>query len=70
MKPFDGLAEGARIEATTTLEAAAKTMTESGQTKATITDEAGTPIGTLDLQTMIAAMVTPAGSDASKMAAE
>lgn len=70
MKPFDGQAEGARIGATTTLESAAKTMTENGQTKATITDDAGTPIGTLDLQTMIAAMVTPAGSETSKMAAE
>lgn len=70
MKPFDGLTDGVRIEATTTLEAAAKAMTESGQTKATIIDEAGTPTGTLDLQTMMAAMVTPAGSDTSKMAAE
>ncbi len=70
MKPFDGLADGLRIEATTTLEAAAKAMTESGQAKATIVDEAGTPIGTLDLQTMIAAMVTPAGSETSQMAAE
>ncbi|MBB4347831.1 MULTISPECIES: quaternary amine ABC transporter ATP-binding protein [Rhizobiaceae] len=70
MKPFDGLADGVRIEATTTLEAAAKAMTESGQTKATIIDEAGAPTGTLDLQTMMAAMVTPAGSDTSKMAAE
>jgi len=70
MKPFDGMAEGVRIGATTTLEAAAKVMTEGGQTKATVIDEAGTPIGTLDLQTMMAAMVTPAGSEASKMAAE
>jgi glycine betaine/proline transport system ATP-binding protein len=70
MKPFDGQADGLRIEATTTLEAAAKALSESGQTKATIIDASSTPIGTLDLQTMIAAMVTPAGSDASKMAAE
>ena len=70
MKPFDGQPDGVRIEATTTLEATAKVMTESGQSKATIVDPAGTPIGTIDLQTMIAAMVTPAGSEASKMAAE
>ncbi|SFB38274.1 glycine betaine/proline transport system ATP-binding protein [Rhizobium sp. NFR07] len=70
MAPFDGQADGARIEATTTLEGAAKIMTENGLSKATVVDDAGTPIGTLDLQTMIAAMVTPAGSEAEKIAAE
>jgi glycine betaine/proline transport system ATP-binding protein len=70
MRPLDGSADGLRIPAQTTLENAAKEMCESGQSRAIVVDAAGMPVGMLDLQIIVSAMVTPAGSEATRMAAE
>ena len=61
MRPLDGLSEGIRLGAGTTLETAAKQMTEANHSKAIVVDDAGGPLGMLDLHTVIAAMVTPVG---------
>jgi len=70
MRPLEGATEGLRIAGHATLETVAKQMTEAGQSRVVVVDEKGVPAGTLDLQTIIAAMVTPASHEAEKMAAE
>ncbi len=70
MRPFDGNMDGVRLAPNATLETAAKLMTEAGLSRAIIIDEKGDPIGLLDLQTIIAAMVTPASHEAQQIAAE
>ncbi|WJR66482.1 glycine betaine/L-proline ABC transporter ATP-binding protein [Neorhizobium sp. CSC1952] len=70
MRPLEGAPDGLRLAGSATLESAAKRMTEAGQSRAVVTDEDGAPVGTLDLPTIIAAMVTPAGHETEKMAAE
>ncbi|AVA21915.1 quaternary amine ABC transporter ATP-binding protein [Rhizobium sp. LEGMi198b] len=69
MKPIVGEAHGVRISGDMTLEMAAKQMTDGGQTAAVVTDAGGRPIGAIDLQTIIAAMVTPTTHEAAQMAA-
>jgi glycine betaine/proline transport system ATP-binding protein len=61
MRPLEGSPEGIRIESGTTLETAARQMTEAHQSRAVVVSEEGNPVGILDLHTVIAAMVTPAG---------
>lgn len=49
------------IRAGTVLEEAARVMTEAGQSEIAVVDEAGKRIGQLDMQKIVAAMVTPVG---------
>jgi glycine betaine/proline transport system ATP-binding protein len=49
------------VVAGTVLEEAAKRMTEAGTMSATVTNASGKPIGTLSMQALIGAMVTPVG---------
>jgi len=53
----------------TVLEVAARRMTDANQTTAHVVDGAGTPIGALDLHTIISAMVTPTTHVSPRMAA-
>ncbi len=69
MKPFAGEPAGARVPGDMTLEAAAKQITDAGQTGAIVTDAAGKPIGIIDLQSIIVAMVTPTTHETAQMAA-
>ncbi|WP_411905684.1 quaternary amine ABC transporter ATP-binding protein [Rhizobium mayense] len=69
MKPLAGEPGGARVPGDMTLEIAAKQITEAGQTGAVVMDAGGKPIGTIDLQTIIAAMVTPTSHETAQMAA-
>jgi glycine betaine/proline transport system ATP-binding protein len=69
MKPLSGEPSGTRVPGDMTLEVAAKQITEAGQTGAVVTDASGKPIGTIDLQSIIAAMVTPTTHDTAEMAA-
>jgi glycine betaine/proline transport system ATP-binding protein len=69
MKPFAGETQGPRIASDTILEVAAKEMTSAGHSSALIVDSAGRPIGTIDLHTIIEAMVTPASHEKAHMAA-
>lgn len=66
MRPLDDTPDGLRLAADATLEAAARQMTEAGQSRAIVVDGSGTPSGMLDLQTIIAAMVMPASHEAEK----
>ncbi|MGK6315934.1 quaternary amine ABC transporter ATP-binding protein [Neorhizobium sp. DT-125] len=70
MRPLEGATDGLRLSGDATLETVARQMTEANQSRAVIVDEKGAPVGILDLQTIIAAMVTPAGHETEKMAAE
>jgi glycine betaine/proline transport system ATP-binding protein len=73
MRPLGAIpqaADGPRISALTMLETAAKQLCETGQSAGTVIDRNGTPVGTLALQDVISAMVTPAGHDGARIAAE
>ncbi|WEX86805.1 glycine betaine/L-proline ABC transporter ATP-binding protein [Sinorhizobium garamanticum] len=59
MRPLSGNPEGVSLPAGTVLEAAARTMTGAHVSAAHVVDENGRPMGAIDLQTIIAAMVTP-----------
>jgi glycine betaine/proline transport system ATP-binding protein len=61
MKAGGGTAEKVSLKAGTMLEEAAKQMTNAGVMSATVTDDTGKPVGTLTMQALIAAMVTPVG---------
>jgi glycine betaine/proline transport system ATP-binding protein len=69
MKPLAGEPGGTRVPGDMTLEVAAKQITEAGQTGAVVTDAGGKPIGMIDLQSIIAAMVTPTTHETAQMAA-
>ena len=69
MKPITGEAHGPRVSGDMTLEMAAKQMTDNAQNAAIVTDDAGRPIGTIDLQGIITAMVTPTTHETARMAA-
>jgi glycine betaine/proline transport system ATP-binding protein len=69
MKPYAGEAHSARVTAETTLEMAAKQMTDAGHSSILVVDEAGKPVGTIDLQSIIAAMVTPTTHAKAEMVA-
>ncbi|SCB07940.1 quaternary amine ABC transporter ATP-binding protein [Rhizobium hainanense] len=69
MKPLAGEPGGTRVPGDMILEVAAKQITEAGQTGAVVTDAGGKPIGMIDLQSIIAAMVTPTTHETAQMAA-
>lgn len=58
MRPLAGNPEGPSLAAGTVLEAAARTMTGAHTDRAHVIDANGRPIGAVDLQTIIAAMVS------------
>lgn len=60
MMAAQGVPQGIRVDSAATLETVAQQMTEAGETRAIVVDQDERPIGTLDLPTVIAAMVTPA----------
>ena len=64
MTPLSGNPEGMPIARGTVLEAAARAMTAANQTLAHVVDEAGRPVGSLSLSTIISAMVTPTSHEA------
>ncbi|MDW9785604.1 betaine/proline/choline family ABC transporter ATP-binding protein [Sinorhizobium meliloti] len=59
MRPLSGNPEGLPLAAGTVLEAAARTMTGAQISNAHVVDTNGRPIGAIDLQMIISAMVTP-----------
>ena len=59
MTPLSGEPQGMAIVQGTVLEVAAKKMTDGGISMAHVVDEEGKPIGGLDINEVIAAMVTP-----------
>ncbi|TXI05145.1 MAG: glycine betaine/L-proline ABC transporter ATP-binding protein [Rhizobium sp.] len=69
MKPLSGEPGVTRVPGDMTLEVAAKQITEAGQSAAVVTDAAGKPVGIIDLQSIIAAMVTPTTHETAEMAA-
>jgi glycine betaine/proline transport system ATP-binding protein len=70
MGPISGSAEGLALAGNTVLETAARIMTDARQSNVIVTDDAGTPIGRVDLQQIIAAMVTPKSHEDNQLAAE
>lgn len=70
MRPLDGQPEALTLPADTVLEAAAKVMTTSGHSTATVVDPKGHPVGLIDLQGIISAMVTPTSHEDRAVAAE
>ncbi|MAY61281.1 MAG: proline/glycine betaine ABC transporter ATP-binding protein [Rhizobiales bacterium] len=59
MNPVEGEPSGPKIKTGAVLETAAKKMTEQSVSQAVVIDENGMPIGALDIQDVISAMVTP-----------
>ncbi|MFQ6162534.1 quaternary amine ABC transporter ATP-binding protein [Sinorhizobium meliloti] len=59
MRPLSGNPEGLPLAVGTVLEAAARTMTGAQISNAHVVDGNGRPIGAIDLQMIISAMVTP-----------
>jgi glycine betaine/proline transport system ATP-binding protein len=55
-----------RISGDMTLETAARQMTGSNQTLAVVVDDSGKPIGSLDLHSIISAMVTPTSHETAE----
>jgi glycine betaine/proline transport system ATP-binding protein len=62
MKPSAGSANGVRISPHETLEAVAQKLTQAGRSDAIVVDKDGSEMGVLDLDAIVAAMVTPAGT--------
>lgn len=69
MKPMAGNPEGLPLAKGTVLEAAARAMTSAGHATAHVVDEANRPVGTVALDTIISAMVTPTGHGEAQKAA-
>ncbi|MHA7969092.1 quaternary amine ABC transporter ATP-binding protein [Rhizobium sp. CAU 1783] len=69
MKPIAAAPEGMALPADCVLEQAARLMTEARQTVAHAVDDAGRPVGRVDIATIIAAMVTPASHEEAVAAA-
>lgn len=59
MGPLSGEPQGMPVKSGTVLEVAAKNMTDTNASMAHVTDASGKPIGVLDIQEVISAMVTP-----------
>lgn len=59
MTELEGAPQGMPIQSGTVLEVAARTMTDSNAAEAHVLDDNGKPIGTLAINEVIAAMVTP-----------
>ena len=70
MGPVSGAGDGLSLPGTTVLEAAARIMTDAGQSSIIVTDKAGKPTGRADLQQIISAMVTPKSHEDNQIAAE
>nr|CAD6413391.1 glycine betaine/L-proline ABC transporter ATP-binding protein [Rhizobium sp. Q54] len=60
MKPLLGPLDGVKVAATETLESVAQRLTQAGHQEAVVVEDNGSEAGVLDLQTIVAAMVTPA----------
>ncbi|TPP11146.1 quaternary amine ABC transporter ATP-binding protein [Rhizobium glycinendophyticum] len=69
MSPSTMAAEGLALPSDMVLETAARMMTEARQTSANVVDEAGKPVGHVDLQQIIGAMVTPKSHEDNQIAA-
>ena len=70
MSPSTQQGEGLQLPNDMVLETAARMMTEARQTSANVVDEAGKPVGHVDLQQIIGAMVTPKTHEDNQIAAE
>ncbi|PYB75085.1 MULTISPECIES: quaternary amine ABC transporter ATP-binding protein [Rhizobium] len=70
MSPSTAAGEGLQLPSEMVLETAARVMTEARQTSANVVDEAGKPVGHVDLQQIIGAMVTPKSHEDNQIAAE
>ena len=62
MKPLLGPLDGVKVAAGETLESVARRLARAGRREAVVVEDDGSEAGVLDLQTIIAAMVTPAAS--------
>ncbi len=63
MRPVDGSAPDLALPASTLLEEAARAMTGAGRSAAAVVDADGAVVGTVDLATILAAIVTPVAAD-------
>jgi glycine betaine/proline transport system ATP-binding protein len=70
MSPSTQQGEGLQLPNDMVLETAARMMTEARQTSANVVDGAGKPVGHVDLQQIIGAMVTPKSHENNLIAAE
>lgn len=68
MAPLAGNPQGMPIAKGTVLETAARAMTGANQTQAHVVDEAGRPIGAIDIGAIISSMVTPTSHEAKAAA--
>ncbi|MDT4877779.1 hypothetical protein FQZ97_1133230 [compost metagenome] len=68
MRPLSGDPEGLPLAMGTVLESAARAMTSAHINTAHVVDANGRPIGTLDLPTIISAMVTPTSHEDKRAA--
>lgn len=60
MEPLTAKPEGMSVPENATLETIARDMSEANETSAHVVDEDGKPVGAIGLDTLVAAMVTPA----------
>ncbi|PZU74013.1 MAG: proline/glycine betaine ABC transporter ATP-binding protein [Rhizobium sp.] len=65
MEPLESKPEGMPVPETATLETIARDMSEANETTAHVVDEDGKPVGSIGLDTLVAAMVTPAPQEAA-----
>ena len=63
MEPLESRPEGMPVPENATLETIARDMSEANETTAHVVDEDGKPVGSIGLDTLVAAMVTPAPQD-------
>jgi len=63
MEPLDSKPEGMSVPENATLETIARDMSEANETQAHVVDEDGKPVGSIGLDTLVAAMVTPAAQE-------
>jgi glycine betaine/proline transport system ATP-binding protein len=69
MEPLTAKPEGMSVPENATLETIARDMSEANETSAHVVDEDGKPVGAIGLDTLVAAMVTPAPQEAEAGAA-
>ncbi|MQB08679.1 MULTISPECIES: quaternary amine ABC transporter ATP-binding protein [Agrobacterium] len=63
MEPLDSKPQGMSVLESATLETIARDMSEANETQAHVVDEDGKPVGSIGLDTLVAAMVTPAAQE-------
>ncbi|NTZ89877.1 quaternary amine ABC transporter ATP-binding protein [Agrobacterium tumefaciens] len=63
MEPLDSKPQGMSVPESATLETIARDMSEANETQAHVVDEDGKPVGSIGLDTLVAAMVTPAAQE-------